>query len=75
MSVYSEVECFTLKGLLIYSDFCLLLPVFQHFFFGFHEQKFELTHKSIMQDDSSSKWDDVVFIPPGFDVATGQSRR
>ncbi|XP_027080526.1 protein TIC 22-like, chloroplastic [Coffea arabica] len=28
-----------------------------------------------MKDDSSSKWDDVVFIPPGFDVATGQSRR
>ncbi|CAN6209894.1 unnamed protein product [Urochloa humidicola] len=24
-----------------------------------------------MKDSSSSKWDDVVFIPPGFDLATG----
>ncbi|TVU39631.1 hypothetical protein EJB05_13058, partial [Eragrostis curvula] len=24
-----------------------------------------------MKDNSSSKWDDVVFIPPGFDLATG----
>lgn len=25
----------------------------------------------ILQDSSSSKWDDAVFIPPGFDLATG----
>ncbi|CAD6226020.1 unnamed protein product [Miscanthus lutarioriparius] len=26
-----------------------------------------------MKDSSSSKWDDVVFIPPGFDLATGST--
>ncbi|KAL2924070.1 Protein TIC 22-like chloroplastic [Bienertia sinuspersici] len=27
-----------------------------------------------MKDDSSQKWDDVVFIPPGFDVSTDPSQ-
>uniref|UniRef100_A0A5B7ADB9 Putative Tic22-like family protein isoform 1 n=1 Tax=Davidia involucrata TaxID=16924 RepID=A0A5B7ADB9_DAVIN len=28
-----------------------------------------------MKDSTSSKWDDVVFIPPGFDVSTDPSQR
>ncbi|KAI5653815.1 hypothetical protein M9H77_31002 [Catharanthus roseus] len=28
-----------------------------------------------MKDDSSAEWDDIVFIPPGFDVATDHSSR
>lgn len=28
-----------------------------------------------MKDDSTTTWDDIVFIPPGFDVSTDPSRR
>ncbi|KAJ0463649.1 hypothetical protein HanHA300_Chr14g0518061 [Helianthus annuus] len=28
-----------------------------------------------MKDSSTTDWDDVVFIPPGFDVSTGPSRQ
>jgi hypothetical protein len=27
-----------------------------------------------LQDSSSSKWDDAVFIPPGFDLATSSKQ-
>jgi hypothetical protein len=29
----------------------------------------------ILQENSTSKWDDVIFIPPGFDVSTDPNQQ
>lgn len=34
-----------------------------------------MTRNKILQEGSATTWDDVVFIPPGFDVSTTPAKQ
>lgn len=34
-------------------------------------EEYAIAYQYVLQGSSVSKWDDVVFIPPGFNVSTG----
>lgn len=37
--------------------------------------KAKMTRNKILQEGSATSWDDVVFIPPGFDVSTTPAKQ